>query len=197
MDILIGKLIKILPQEDIYLSCEDEKYKSVVDNWEINFVLRDKILAFGNVSNVELISNICGCVPGSGDILWCTCVEPFFNEYAEILRCWQDIDKNEYDSLNVVYPMKKFMLDQFHNPIGFGFGHWHKYSQTIRPLYQISWATAVLSRECINNVSYLVGQNPYWYDSYSPIIDIDTLEDFNFASLAYKALMEQNPEKRG
>jgi N-acylneuraminate cytidylyltransferase len=192
IDILLGKLTKILPREDIYLSCEDEDYKSVADKWGINFLLRSIVLANYNISNVEIISSVCGSIGGSSDILWCTCVEPFFNEYAEILECWQNLNKKEHDSLNVVYPMKKFMLDRNHNPIGFGFGHWHKFSQTIPPLYQISWATAVLSRECIETVSYLVGKNPFWYDSYSPVIDIDTLDDFKFASLAYKALVEQD-----
>lgn len=190
IDILISKLLKVLPKEDIYLSCEDEEYKSVSDIWGIHFLRRDKTLVDYNVSNVDVVSHVCKSVPYDDAILWCTCVEPFFDEYAELLECWNNLDKTQYDSLNVVYPMKKYMLDQGYNPIGFGFGHWHKYSQTVPPLYQISWATVILSRECVEKVSYLVGRTPYWYDSYSPIIDIDTLDDFKFASLAYKAFIE-------
>ncbi len=191
IDILIDKLTKVLPKEDIYLSCEERDYKSAADKWGIQFVLREKILATYNVSNVDMVRLVCESIPSKEDILWCTCVEPFFNEYKEILQCWDNLNKKQYDTLNVVYPMKKFMLDQGHNPIGFGFGHWHKYSQTVPPLYQISWATAILSRECIENVSYLVGKKPYWYDSYAPVIDIDTMDDFRFASMAYKSYVEQ------
>lgn len=191
IDILISKLIKVLPKDDIFLSCEAEEYKSVCDKWEINFLKRDKVMTTYNVSNVDVVANVFKDMPKDEDYLWCTCVEPFFDEYTEILDVWKSLNKDKHDSLNVVYPMKKFMLDQAYNPIGFGFGHWHKYSQTVPPLYQISWATAILTRECIEKVSYLVGRKPYWYDSYSPIIDIDTMEDFVFAQLSYKAYIEQ------
>jgi N-acylneuraminate cytidylyltransferase len=192
MDILIEKLINVLPKEDIYLSCEDEKFKSTAEKWDIQFILRDNEYTSYNISNTELTANVCKSVPGNGDLLWCSCIEPFFNEFPQILECWRNLDKRENDSLNVVYPMKKFMLDRHYNPIGFGFGHWHKYSQTIPPIYQISWATAVMSRECIEKINFQVGRNPYWYDSYAPIIDIDTLDDFHFASLAYKALLDDS-----
>lgn len=191
VDILVQKLLKVFPPEDIYLSCEDERHGSVARKWGINFALRDGLYARPNISNVDVVANVCASVPGKGDILWCTCVEPFFDEYAEILECWEGLDKARFDSLNVVYPLKKFMLDNGHNPIGFGFGHWHKYSQTIPAIYQISWATAILSRECIEKVSYLVGRNPYWYDCYAPVIDIDTMDDFRFAAMAYKAYVEE------
>lgn len=191
VDILINKLIRVLPVSDIYLSCEEKRHMDIAEKWGINFIHRDKNYALHNVSNVDIIANVCKSVPTQEDILWCTCVEPFFDEYSEILECWNSLDKKKFDSLNVVYPTKKFMLDNGHNPIGFGFGYWHRYSQTIPPLYQISWATAILSRECIETVSYLVGKNPYWYDSYSPIIDIDTMDDFEFAALAYEAYISK------
>lgn len=192
VDILAEKLIKVLPATDIYLSCETEKNRNIAEKWGINFINRDNIYTRYDISNVDVVANVCSSVPTQDDILWCTCVEPFFDEYAEVLECWEGLDKRRFDSLNIVYPTKKFMLDQGHNPIGFGFGHWHKYSQTIPAIYQISWATAILSRECIEKVSYLVGKNPYWYDCYAPVIDIDTMEDFKFASLAYKAYIEKN-----
>lgn len=192
VDILAEKLIKVLPATDIYLSCETEGNRNIAEKWGINFINRDNIYTRYDISNVDVVANVCSSVPTQDDILWCTCVEPFFDEYAEVLECWEGLDKRRFDSLNIVYPTKKFMLDQGHNPIGFGFGHWHKYSQTIPAIYQISWATAILSRECIEKVSYLVGKNPYWYDCYAPVIDIDTMEDFKFASLAYKAYIEKN-----
>lgn len=197
VDVLVKKLIKVLPVADIYLSCEEQQYRNVAEKWGINFVHRDKVYAQYNISNVDVVANVCESIPFRDDILWCTCVEPFFDEYAEVLECWDELDKERFDSLNVVYPMKKFMLDHGHNPIGFGFGHWHKYSQTIPAVYQISWATAVMSRECIEKVSYLVGRNPYWYDSYSPVIDIDTMDDFRFAALAYKAYMDDRQSGKG
>ena len=187
VDILVGKLLTTLPADDIYLSCEDELFENVAFKHGINFVKRNPEFSSHFKENVDVIKNICSQLPKDGDLLWCTCVEPFFDEYADILECWQQLDREQYDSLNIVYPMKKFILDQNYNPIGFGFGHWHKYSGKVPPSFQISWATAILSRKCIDNIGYVVGRNPYWYDSYSPVVDIDTLDDFNFAALTYEA----------
>jgi N-acylneuraminate cytidylyltransferase len=196
MDLLIEKLIKVLSGDDIYLSCESDEFRYIAEKWGINFTLRESAYASYNASNTDVVANVAKSIPYNGDLLWCSCVEPFFNEYIDIIELWHSLDKKEHDSLNVVYPMKKFMLDRHYNPIGFGFGHWHKYSQTIPPIYQISWATCILSRECIEKTSYPVGRNPYWYDSYAHIIDIDTLDDFRFASLVYKAMKDDKNEKR-
>jgi N-acylneuraminate cytidylyltransferase len=192
MDILLEKLVKVLPKDDIYLSCEDNEFQRIAKEWGVHFAPRESVYASYNASATDVVANVAKSIPYDGDLLWCTCVEPFFNEYANVIEIWRSLDKKEHDSLNVVYPMKKFMLDRHYNPIGFGFGHWHKYSQTIPPIYQISWATAIMSRECVERISYQVGRNPYWYDSYAPVIDIDTLDDFRFASLAYKALLDDN-----
>jgi N-acylneuraminate cytidylyltransferase len=186
VDILIDKLLKVLDKDDIFLSCERDDLRSVAEQWGINFILRDEKYTSYAISYVELIKSVCTDIPGNEDLLWCSPIEPFFNEYREIVDCWNNLDKDKYDSLNVLYPSKKFMLDQNHNPIGFGFGHWHKYTQTIPPVYQISWATAILSYKCINEASYLVGKNPYWYDSYAPVFDIDTKDDWNLAKDVYK-----------
>lgn len=185
MDIHIEKLLMIFDTSDIFLSCEDETFRTVAEKYGINFVHRDGKYTLISASNVEVTRNVCKDIPGSEDILWTTPVEPLFDEYAEIIDCWKNLEKSKYDSLNVVYPQKRFLLDQNHNPIGFGFGHWHKYSQEIPPVYQMSWSAIILSRKCIEEVSYMVGAHPYWYDCYSEVVDIDTEEDLALAELIY------------
>lgn len=190
MDILIAKLVKVLDKKDIYLSCEDEAYRGVAEKWGINFIHREEEYTLITTSNVDVVRNVCKDVPGNEDILWVTPVEPLFDEYAEVVNCWKTLDKSKYDSLNVVYPQKRFLLDQNYNPIGFGFGHWHKYSQEIAPVYQLSWSTAILSRRCVDEVSYMVGAHPYWYDCYSDVVDIDTEEDWRLAQIIYQMKAE-------
>lgn len=140
MDILIEKLLRELNGNDIYLSCEDEKYRHVADRWGIEFINRDVRYTQISTSNVDVVKNVCKDIPDNGDILWVTPVEPMFDEFHEVLSVWNSLNKDMYDSLNVVYPQKRFMLDQNHNPIGFGFGQWHKYSQELPYLYQLSWS---------------------------------------------------------
>jgi len=190
-DILLAKLTKVINKSDIYLSCEKGEFRNVADNWGINFIHREEKYTLVTTDNIEVVANVCKDVPYEDDLLWCTCTEPFFDEYDGVLDIWKNIDHKKYDSLNVIYPQKKFYLDQNHNPIGFGFGHWQKYSQFIPPTYMFSFATAILTRECIEKISYMVGKNPYWYDSYSQIVDIDTEEDWELAQKLYKIYMEK------
>jgi len=189
IDILVEKLIPLLPRDSIYLSCEKEEYRTIANKWGINFLLRDDSLTTPASVSIELITSVSQLIP-EDDILWATCVEPFFDEYGKLLETWNSLDKNKFDSLNVVYPVKRQFLDDNHNPIGFGFGLWYKNPQSTQPLYNISWATAITSAKCIREAGFLVGKNPYWYDSYAKVFDIDTIEDFEFASLAYTALKD-------
>lgn len=110
-----------------------------------------------------------------------------FDEFHQVLSIWNGLDKGKYDSLNVVYPQKRFLLDQNHNPIGFG--QWHKYSQGLPCLYQLSWSICILSRKCIDDVSYMVGAHPYWYECYSDAVDINTEDDFELAQIIYERHM--------
>ena len=184
-DILLEKLTRVMKNEDIYLSCEDEQFRSFAEKWGIQFILRDSEFTKLATNTVEVVRNVCKDVPGDDDILYCSCMDPLFDSYEEIFKIWQ-IKKKEHDSLNVVYPIKNYFLDQNHNPIGFGFGYWHKYSQYIPPIYQISWATEILTRKSISTCGYMVGENPYWYDAYNPTIDIDTERDWELAQVLYK-----------
>lgn len=192
-DILIQKLIKHLDASDIFLSCEDESFRSVAEKWGIQFIHRDVKYTLLETNTVEVVCGVCKDVPGDDDILYCSCMDPLFDDYENMFNVWEEV-KETHDSLNVVYPMKKYFLDFNHSPIGFGFGHWHKYSQFIPPVYQISWANEILSRECIEKVRYMVGENPFWYDAYNPTVDIDTEEDWELAQLIYRHYREKKYE---
>ncbi|MCM1183106.1 MAG: hypothetical protein NC337_07015 [Roseburia sp.] len=190
-DILLEKLTEVMDPEDIFLSCEDDRFRAFAEKWKIHFILRDGEFTKLATNTVEVVRNVCKDVPGSDDILYCSCMDPLFDSYDEIFKIWE-IEKATHDSLNVIYPIKNYFLDQNHNPIGFGFGYWHKYSQYIPPIYQISWATEILTRKSIETCGYMVGENPYWYDAYNPTIDIDTERDWELAQVLYKYYHEHD-----
>lgn len=183
-DILLEKLLKVMDKRNIFLSCEKKEIRQFADKWGINFILRDTTYTQLETNTVDVVKNVCKDVPGDDDILYCSCMDPLFNDYEAMFKTWEEIRK-DYDSLNVVYPIKNYFLDQNHNPIGFGFGYWHKYSQYIPPIYQISWATEILTRKCIETCGYMVGEHPYWYDAYNPMVDIDTEQDWELAQILY------------
>ena len=190
-DILLEKLVNHLDRKDIYLSCEDESVKNVAEKWGIGFIHRDVKYTLLETNTVDVVRGVCKDVPGNDDILYCSCMDPLFDDYENMFRTWEEV-KPDHDSLNVIYPQKKYFLDQNHAPIGFGFGHWHKYSQYIPPVYQISWANAILTRDSIERVGYMVGEEPFWYDSYNPTVDIDTERDWELAQVIYRYYREKN-----
>ncbi len=183
-DILLEKLVKVLDREDIFLSCEDAAYASVTEKWGISFIHREVKYTLLDTNTVDVVRGVCQDIPGEDDILYCSCMDPLFDDYEAMFQVWQEV-RELHDSLNVVYPLKNYFLDQNHSPIGFGFGHWHKYSQYIPPVYQISWANEILTRESIRRCGYMVGENPYWFDAYNPTVDIDTERDWELAQVIY------------
>lgn len=189
-DILLEKLVKVMSPKDIFLSCEKEEFRSVAEKWGIGFILRDEQYTKLETNTVDVVRNVCKDVPGDDDILYCSCMDPLFNDYENMFRVWEEV-RQEHDSLNVIYPIKNYFLDQNHQPIGFGFGFWHKYSQYIPPIYQISWANEILTRESIERCGYMVGENPYWFDAYNPTVDIDTERDWELAKILYKYYHEK------
>lgn len=190
-DILLEKLVKVMDRKDIFLSCEVKDFTYVAEKWEINYILREEKYTKLATNTVEVVRNVCKDVPGEDDILYCSGMDPLFQDYESMFKTWEEVRK-EHDSLNVIYPLKNYFLDQNHNPIGFGFGYWHKYSQYIPPIYQISWANEILTRESIERCGYMVGENPYWFDAYNMTIDIDTEKDWELAQILYRYYREHN-----
>lgn len=188
-DILLEKLVKVMDRKDIFLSCEKIELKEFSNKWGIGFILRDESYTKLETNTVDVVRNVCKDVPGTDDILYCSCMDPLFDDYETMFKTWEEV-RNEHDSLNVVYPLKNYFLNQNHEPIGFGFGYWHKYSQYIPPVYQISWANEILTRKSIDTCGYMVGEKPYWYDTYTPTIDIDTEQDWELAQILYKYYRE-------
>lgn len=190
-DILLEKLIKVMDPEDIYLSCEEEEFRYAAEKWGIHYILRDEKFTRLATNTVDVVRNVCKDVPGEDDILYCSCMDPLFNDYENMFKTWDEV-KDKYDSLNVIYPIKNYFLDQNHSPIGFGFGYWHKYSQYIPPIYQISWANEILTRRSIDRCGYMVGENPFWFDAYNPTVDIDTEKDWELAQILYQYYREHD-----
>jgi len=211
-DITAKKILKELKPSDIYMSCEDEKFKLEAKKYGINFILRDPILANNDTKFYDVFNGICDQVPGDDDIAWCQVIDPMFDSYKECFALWNEGEpesqslhlfnrykktplRKTFDSLVVVYPHKDYYLDSNHKPIGFGFGPWHTKSQLLPCTYQLTFTLSILTRESIKKVGYHVGQNPYWHHAHNPRVDIDTNEDFSVAQALYSFFNNNNPQK--
>jgi len=184
-DLTVEKLLRYLPADDIYMSCEDPMRESLADKWNINFLLRDKRLTENETPMTDVVTGVCDMVPGDSDLMWCQVIDPLFDAYEECLQQWQGLN-GKHDSLVVVYPHRSYFLDVNHRPEGFGFGAWHISSQCLPQRYQLTFTLSILSRRAVNRTRYYIGENPYWYEASNIPIDIDTPEDFELAQVVYK-----------
>lgn len=185
VDILAAKLLRCLPAKNIFISSDDEQRADVAERLGVNFLLRDPYLTKNSTPMNEVVQTVCLQIPGNDDVMWCQATEPLFNEYAECLDAWYHLDRSMYDSLAVCYPVKRFMLDQEHRPMGFGFGPWHMPSQDLPQMYQLNFTLGILSHQWITQCGYHVGGRPYWYESKGHCIDIDDMDDWELAQLVY------------
>lgn len=199
-DITASKLVKALPPEDIYMSCEDPEQESLAKKWGINFILRDEYLTDNNTPFYDVFNGVCSQVEGNEDIAWCQVIDPLFDSYEDCFDTWNNGEEKliggawtrskiqkSHDSLVVVYPFKKYTLNENYEPQGFGFGNWHKKSQILPRKYELTFTLSILTRECINNIGYYVGKTPYWYHADNQHIDIDTEQDFKLAQIMYSS----------
>ncbi|MCL2399034.1 MAG: hypothetical protein FWC91_04715 [Defluviitaleaceae bacterium] len=191
IDILAEKLLKLLPAQDIYISSDDNSVAKIADKLGINFHLRDEYLTRNSTPMNEVVQGVCLQLPMDDAYMWCQATEPLFNEYDKCLKIWHDLDKSKYDSLAVCYPIKRFLLDQNHKPMGFGFGPWHNCSQDLPQMYQLNFTMGILTRDWIEKCGYHVGGKPYWYESEQFCIDIDDMDDWELAKMAYQYKMNK------
>jgi CMP-N-acetylneuraminic acid synthetase len=183
-DITVERLLRILPPEDIYLSCEDESKQRLAEQYKINFMLRDRRLAENTTPWGEVMQTVCLQVPGDDDVMWTQVCDPLFDEHQRCVEAWSQI-RDRHDSLTVVHPRRGYLLDQNFRPLGFGFGPWHVPSQQLPANYQLGFTLSILTRESISRVGYPVGAKPYWYIASENMIDIDTELDFRVARILF------------
>lgn len=200
VDILIEKLQKAgIPNDRIYLSCENEDAEEVSQRHGVEFATRSNDLCDNDVPLVDWIRGVAREVDRELyasvmentqdlDILWAQCIDPLFDEFPQLIQKWEQFGR-DYDSCPVVYPRRKYLLDQNKIPIGWGFGHWHIKSQLLPYHYEFNFTASILTRESIRNVGYHIGAKPLWYESDAQSIDIDTEEEFELARAIYAAKM--------
>lgn len=185
VDILIEKLL-FSGASNIYLSCEDASKEEVANKYNCNFILRDEKLCHNDTPIPEFFSGVIKQVPGDDDIAWCQVIDPLFNEYKNAFDQWTR--RENQDSLVVVYPIKKYLLNQNYIPLNFGFGPWHIKSQNLQNFYEMTFTMSILDRSKMNSCPYYVGSNPMWYHASNSHIDIDTEDEFKMAGIIYEQM---------
>ena len=107
-----------------------------------------------------------------------------------IRHAFRIIPGPEYDSLVGVTKHQSFFVDSQYNPVNYSTHdcNW-PFTQSVRPLYEINSSIFIASRKvmCLNQDR--VGKHPLFFLTNSlESIDIDTIEQFDYASKIYNSL---------
>ncbi len=189
-DIKAQQLLKVFNPCDVYCSSENETVKEIVESYGFNFHLRDVSLTLKTTRENALVKAIVDFIPGKPDIMWCQVTQPLFNDFEGLLSIYDELDAG-YDSIVVVKRQRHHLLDARGNPINFNFGYWHKISQELPQLFEVAWAAFIMKREMLENAWYQIGRSPYLYETQFPLVDIDEINDFEFAQLLYRHYFDQ------
>ena len=174
------------PQK-IFISSESPEVEKKVRQYGFNFLLRDKRYTGNKIKQPALIGHILKNIPDDQeDIGWVQVTTPLFDSFDKCLSTWNNV-KRDYDSLAVVRKVNH-IISEDNTPLNFNFGYWHKVTQDLRQLYEISWSFFIIKRHVFNECKYHIGYNPYKYVSNFVNIDIDTEQEFESSKHLYIAL---------
>lgn len=191
-DIKAKQLLQVFNPEDIYVSSENLNVEKIVKKYGFNFHLRDISLTQKDARENQIVKSITDAIEDkTSDVMWVQVTQPLFNEFQEIIDIWENIN-NSYDSLAVVKKISHHILDSKGNPVNFNFGYWHKVSQDLPKLYEVTWSAFIMKREMLNEAYYQIGRNPYLYKTEAPLIDINNHVEFEAAQILYKHYSEYN-----
>lgn len=186
LDILVTKLIRVADRpSDVHLSSEDSSAAAVADRYGATYLPRERHLTDNSYPYQSVVNEVCKQLPDDDDVMWCHATDPFFDEHEAVAKAWQLRDPESADSIVVVYPMKEYLLDPDFNPMGFGFGPWHKPSQELPTYYQFGLTCSIMTRDIATNMG-VVGAKPMWYKASNLTIDIDTQAQFDLAARLYE-----------
>ena len=189
-DIKAKQLLKVFKPHDIYVSSENPIVGEIIKKYGFNFHLRDISLTKSNARENQIVKTITDAIEDKNcDVMWVQVTQPLFNEFEKIINVWQNID-SAYDSLAVVKKISHHILDEKGNPVNFNFGYWHKISQDLPKLFEVTWSAFIMKREMLDEAHYQIGRNPYLYETSAPLIDINNIIEFEVAQILYKYYMK-------
>lgn len=183
-DIKIRQLLDVFSANDIYVSSEDPHVGELCDKYGANFLQRDISLTPNEAPWTDVVRDVVGNLPPNSDVMWVQVTQPLFNDFGGVIRKWNDV-YDDVDSLAVVRRISHHVLDERAHPVNFEFGYWHKISQDLPTLYEVTWACFCMKRDMVDATGYQIGRRPFMYETDAHLVDIDAEQDFEVAGILY------------
>ena len=173
--------------DHIYVSSDSEKVKKLAIDNGVEYLPRASEMCQSHVIWADVVEHIMGTIPGDPIVTWALTTSPLFRNYSNALKKFIDCD-GEYDSLVSVLPKKSFFLNKYGKGINYNLGYWHPYSQQLETYYEVTGACYIGRKSDMAKWKYWFGIKPYLFEvSVRESIDVDTLDDFQFARDIYLA----------
>lgn len=173
--------------DDVYVSSDTDEAKELVEPLGAQFLKRAPELCLDDTPWSAVLLGVLDQVPVSDDVYvaWTPLTSPLFNDYRGAINMLEESPTN--DSVMTVTKMQHFFLNSDHIPLNFQYGVWASYTQAIKPLYQMNCALWLATKGSIIQNRFQVGDRPLYFEtSMTAGIDIDTMEEFEFAQLLYR-----------
>lgn len=183
-DIKAKQLLKHFSPEDIWVSSENPIAEDETKKYGFNFHLRDVSLTLSSAKENQIVKTIVEAIPGKPDIMWCQVTQPLFDEFEKLLNVYDNLNP-EYDSITVVKKISHHILDANANPVNFNFGYWHKISQQLPKLYEVTWSAFIMKRAMLEQAWYQIGRTPYLFETSKQLLDINDMQEFEAAAALY------------
>lgn len=184
-----------LEPEDIWVFCEDESKREIVEDYCCTFFHRPESTVKDNMHWSDVVTYLVGNVdcPDDETVAWIMPTTPLFNadDYRSVFHMWETMQgpnwDGQYDSLITVKPLKEYVLDGNGKPMNFSFGRWHEWSQDLPQWFIMDSPVHLMKKETYMRCNYYIGERPYMYVINKCHIDIDTVDEFEAAQILYKA----------
>jgi len=168
----------------IYISSDSDRAKQVAKENGVDFLERAMEMCQSNVLWADVVEHIMNTIPGNPIVVWALATSPLFSRYTSAVE--QFIAHNETDSLVAVLPKKSFFINKYGRGINYNPGYWHPYSQQLEIYYEVTGACYIGRKSDMLKWKYWFGIQPHLFEvSEAEAVDVDTLEQFQFAQKLY------------
>lgn len=170
--------------DEIYVSSNSDVARTLSKSAEVRFLERDEAFCDNQRRWSDVIGEVLRTVPEADDTVavWAHTTSPFFEAFDLAIKAFRSSwDSGEHDGLVAVQPFKGFLLGPEGNPVNYGWGPWHPYSQDLPDYSVVTGGIFVIPLGEARALRYLIGRKPKLYPVGSEeALDIDTPEDFEF-----------------
>lgn len=174
--------------DERYVYCSDESIKPYLTDG-IQFLKRDAYLDGFQVKGLEIIDRFVKDV--DADIYVLTHVTQPFTKPSSIENALKKVVSGEYDSAFSAVMLQDYMWKEG-KPFNYDMKNIVR-TQDLDPIYMETGAFFIFRKEVFTELGQRIGNNPYIYEiDQFEAVDIDTIEDFEFAKAVamYKAASE-------